>query len=63
MKKELCAAVREHLTWLTPEKMSEAEFLRFANLFDVEPEDAYAFYWKVRFWEKRQGLVTFKVPA
>lgn len=55
----LRADVLAALPWLTPDTRSDVEFRRFAELFDVPPDKAYAISWKIFLWQKRQGYANF----
>ena len=59
LKQDVLAA----LPWLTPDTRCEIEFERFARLFQVSSRQAHGFFWKVYFWQKRQGYVVFRDPV
>lgn len=52
----LCIKAREALPWLSKGEINELEWRRFAKLFDISNRKAHCFYWKVSFWELREGL-------
>ncbi len=56
-------AVLAALPWLTPDTRCDIEFERFACLFQVSSRQAHGFFWKVFFWQKRQGYVVFRDPV
>ena len=55
----LCIEAQKELPWLSKGEINEPEWKRFAKLFDISNRKAHCFYWKVSFWELREGLVTF----
>lgn len=52
-----CEAIRKAMPWLRVGTIDDGDFGRFAQAFDVLPKKAHGMFWKMMFWQVRQGYI------